>query len=95
MTVKRPPGRGLFYSRDSGGEHEMTPGEYVLWAAREARKYGVIFDGTPARIEQLIRSNESHLGDLFFDNRIAGNLLARRGLSSVWIYSPWPPPSVR
>ena len=25
-------GRGLFYTRDSGGEHETTPGEYVRWA---------------------------------------------------------------
>lgn len=29
--VKRPTcGRGLFYTRDSGGKHETTPGEYVL-----------------------------------------------------------------
>lgn len=34
--VARPPGRAVFYHRDSGGKHETTPAAYVAWAAREA-----------------------------------------------------------
>lgn len=37
--------RGVFYSRDSGGKHETTPGEYVLWASRAAKEHKVKFSG--------------------------------------------------
>lgn len=45
-------GRGLFYTRDSGGKHEMTPGRYVEWAASEAMRLGVEFSGNAATIRQ-------------------------------------------
>ena len=46
--MKRPKkGRGLFYTRDSGGKHEMTPSEYVAWGQQEAKKLGLNFDGAP------------------------------------------------
>jgi hypothetical protein len=51
----RPAGRGVFYTRDSGGEHETTPGEYVRWAQRDAAKHGVRFAGTPDQIDRMIR----------------------------------------
>ena len=49
--VLRPErGRGLFYTRDSGGKHEMTPGQYVLWARRQAELDGVAFAGHARRV---------------------------------------------
>ncbi len=76
-------GRGLFYTRDSGGRHEMTPGQYVEWAAREATKRGVSFAGTHDVIESLIRNGSSHHGDVFLDFDICGNLLSRPGLNGL------------
>ena len=36
---RRPEiGRGLFLTRDSGGEHENTPGPYVEWARNKAQQ---------------------------------------------------------
>ena len=32
MKQRSEQGRLLFYTRDSGGRHEMTPGQYVEWA---------------------------------------------------------------
>jgi hypothetical protein len=43
--VKRPEaGRGLFYTRDSGGRHETTPSQYVAWAERAAKERNVAFN---------------------------------------------------
>src|SRR3954468_20273131 len=81
---KRPAaGRAVFYSRDSGGRHETTPGEYVLWAQRVAAQHGVAFDGTPERIEAMIRSGLSRDGDLFLDYGVTGNQLSRAGLDAL------------
>jgi hypothetical protein len=42
--AKRPAdGRGLFYTRDSGGKHETTRGEYVRWARQAAERTGIAF----------------------------------------------------
>jgi len=82
--IKRPTsGSALFYTRDSGGKHETTPGEYVLWARRAAALHGVAFTGTPERIEAMIRSGRSQDGDLFIDYGIGGNLLSRAGLDAL------------
>jgi hypothetical protein len=82
---KRPTtGRGLFYTRDSGGEHETTPGEYVLWAQRTAARLGVSFAGTPERIEAMIREGRSQEGDLFQDYGVKGNQLQRPGLDALF-----------
>ena len=51
--------RGLFYTRDSGGEHENTPGEYVRWTSRAAA-HGVRFAGTAEQIERMIRTQVTH-----------------------------------
>lgn len=75
--------RGLFYTLDSGGKHEMTPGQYVLWARRQAEVDGVAFAGTPERLEGMIRTGESAVGDLFLDYDVAGNLLSRPGLNAL------------
>jgi len=81
---KRPPaGRAVFYTRDSLGKHETTPGEYVLWAGRAAAQHGVTFDGTPERIEAMIRSGRSQDGDLFLDYGVTGNQLSRAGLDAL------------
>ncbi len=82
---KRPAsGRGLFYTRDSGGRHENTPAEYVRWAQREANKYGVAFSGTPDQIADMIRDGEFEKGDLFLDFGVTGNKLSRRGLDAMF-----------
>ena len=82
--MKRPlNGRALFYTRDSGGKHEMTPAQYVNWAIGEANKRGCSFAGTPAQIEAMIRAGQSAEGDLFVDFDVKGNLLTRVGLEAL------------
>ncbi|MFH1266504.1 MAG: recombinase family protein [Planctomycetota bacterium] len=76
-------GRGLFYHRDSGGKAEMTPAQYVEWARREAKEE-VSFDGTPERIEAMIREGRFADGDLFLDYDVKGNLLSRPGLDALF-----------
>lgn len=76
-------GRGLFYSRDSGGKHETTPGEYVRWANGEAERLGVTFTGSPDDLESMIREGRSRQGDLYFDAGVTGNKLSRRGLDAM------------
>src|SRR5262245_9369823 len=81
---KRPrQGRALFYTRDSGGKHENTPGQYVAWAQAKAAELGLAFGGTPEAIEAMIREGRSRLGDLFLDFGVAGNLLSRDGLDAL------------
>lgn len=83
--MKRDPkGRALFYTRDSEGRYEMTPGEYVAWASKNAAQHGVSFDGTPEGIERMIAEKRSVQGDLFLDYGVAGNLLSRRGLDALF-----------
>ena len=60
-------GRGLFLTRDSGGMHETTPGQYVRWAQLEAARLGVSFNGTPEQIDDMIREGRFQEGDLFLD----------------------------
>ena len=82
--MKRPlNGHALFYTRDSGGKHEMTPGQYVNWAIGEAKKRGLSFNGAPAQIESMIRQGQSAEGDLFLDFDVKGNLLIRVGLEAL------------
>jgi hypothetical protein len=76
-------GHGLFYTRDSGGKHEMTPSQYVEWAASEAHKRGVKFTGTAAQIHAMIRGGKSADGDIFVDFDVKGNLLTRAGLDAL------------
>jgi Recombinase/Resolvase, N terminal domain len=83
MAQRCSTGRGLFYTRDSGGKHETTPGEYVRWAQREAAVRGVAFDCTPKQIESMIREGQSRNGDLFLDYGVAGHKLSRAGLDAL------------
>ena len=76
-------GRALFYSRDSGGKHDQTPSQYILWAKSKADGLGLLFGGTPEGIERQIESNDPHLGDVFFDNSVSGNLLSRPALNAL------------
>jgi DNA invertase Pin-like site-specific DNA recombinase len=83
MTKRKATGRALFYTRDSGGQHEMTPAEYVAWAGRKALEIGLSFDGTAERIGAMIRDGRPHLGDLFLDYNVTGNVLSRKGLNAL------------
>jgi hypothetical protein len=83
MTKRPQRGRALFYTRDSGGRHEMTPGQYVGWAQRKASELGLSFDGTPEAIEAMIHSGQSRRGDLFLDYGVSGNVLSRDGLDAL------------
>ena len=76
-------GRALFYTRDSGGRHENTPLEYVAWAQRKAEEIGLAFDGTPERIDAMIRQGVSAHGDLYLDYGVPGNVLSRDGLNAL------------
>jgi hypothetical protein len=67
MKARSQKGRGLFYTRDSGGKHEMTPGQYVAWAQRRTAELGARFDGTPEAIMEMIRTGRHRQGDLFLD----------------------------
>jgi Resolvase, N terminal domain len=83
-VAKRPiAGRCLFYTRDSGGEHENTPGEYVGWCQRCATQSKLTFSGTPAKILAMIRDGRYHDGDLFLDYGVKGNQLQRAGLDAL------------
>lgn len=75
--------RGVFYHRDSGGQAEMTPGRYVEWAQGEAKRYNVSFSGTPQLIEQMIKHERCHDGDICLDYIVSGNKLSREGLSAL------------
>ena len=83
MAKRKDAGRGLFYTRDSGGRHETTPGEYVLWARKTVAHHGLTFDGTPARIEAMIRDGRCREGDLFLDYGVTGNKLTRDGMDAL------------
>jgi hypothetical protein len=82
MTA-RPTDRGKFYTRDSGGEHETTPGEYVLWAQRKAGELGCRFAGTPDQIGRMIASGVASEGDIYLDYGVKGNTTSRRGLNAL------------
>jgi hypothetical protein len=74
---------GLFYTRDSGGKHETTPGEYVKWARRRATELNVTFNPTVSDIESMIRNEEAIRGDLYLDYDVAGDELSRVGLNAL------------
>lgn len=77
-------GRALFYTRDSGGKHEMTPSQYVTWACRESQKLGLSFRGTPDMIEAMIRNGEFAHGDIFLDFDVQGHEFERDGLDALF-----------
>src|SRR5262249_53486571 len=83
MRKRQQEGRALFYTRDSGGRHEMTPGEYVSWARRTSEQLKLRFDGTPEAILAMMRDRCAHRGDLFLDYGVAGNVLTREGLNGL------------
>lgn len=84
MLKRSENGRGVFYTRDSGGEHETTPSEYVRWAHRRAGGLSVTFNCNPEQIEVMIRNGKSHDGDLFLDYGVKGNQLQRSGLDALY-----------
>ena len=83
MTERPALGRGLFSTRDSGGEHENIPGECVRWVQQEPMRLGVLFTWSPEIIEATIRGRRSQDGDLFLDYGVKGNQLQRTGLDAL------------
>lgn len=83
MSKRQQAGRALFYSRGSGGRHEMSLPEYVEWARRQAQALGLRFDGTAEAITAMVSDRCAHRGDLFLDYGVAGNVLEREGLSAL------------
>ena len=80
---RKQSGSGLFYTRDSGGKHETTPGEYVKWASRRASELGLTFRPTVSDIESMIRNGEAVRGDLYLDYEVPGDELSRTGLDAL------------
>ena len=70
----------MLYSRDSGGKHETTPGQYVEWAQRVSKSMGLKFAGTSKDIKRMVRDRMPVSGDLFFDYCVSGDLLSRPAL---------------
>jgi hypothetical protein len=83
MIKRKQIGRSLFYTRDSGGRHEMTPAEYVNWARCTASQLGLSFDGTPETIENMIRTSCVQQGSIFLDYGVSGNVFSRKGLDAL------------
>jgi len=76
-------GRGLFYNRDSGGKHEMSPGQYLIQAQTKAKELGVRLSGSVTQFQDMIKDGRSSNGDIFFDYCVRGNVLTRPGLSAL------------
>jgi DNA invertase Pin-like site-specific DNA recombinase len=76
-------GRGLFYHRDSGGEHLQSLMEYVGWTTQAALKHDVKFDGTAERICEMAHSGQPVNGDLFLDYCVTGNTFSRAALDKL------------
>jgi hypothetical protein len=99
--MKRPDqGSAPFYTRDSGGRHEMTPAAYVTWARTDAIDRGLRFSGTPEQITRMIQEGRFAEGDIFVDFDVKGNVLTRNGLDALiekvaadkqisHVYIPW------
>ncbi|QGJ68665.1 Hypothetical protein PBC10988_3260 [Planctomycetales bacterium 10988] len=83
MKTRSEKGSALFYTRDSGGKHEMTPGEYVNWARKTSQKLAVKFQGTPETIDKMIRSGKAVEDDLYLDFGVKGNTFVREGLDAL------------
>ena len=82
---KRPAkGRAVFYTRDSGGKHECTPGQYISWAARDAAQRGLQFSGTPTQIDTMIREGRFADRDVFSDFDVQGHIIDRKGLNALF-----------
>ena len=76
-------GRGLFYTRDSGGRHETTPAQYLGWAQTVATRQGIRLSGTAADIEEMFKTRAPQRGDLFFDVDVSGNKFDRPALTAL------------
>lgn len=79
----RKAGRAVFYTRDSGGRHVTTPGEYVEWARKRCEDLNVVFNPSPTDIREMIDSGESVRGDLYLDFEVPGHELSRIGLDEL------------
>ncbi len=75
-------GRAVLLCRDSGGQHEMTPGKYVEWAQRVSKSMGLKFSGTAKEIKRMMRDRVPVSGDLFLDYCEKGNHMSRPALDA-------------
>ena len=74
MKRKKMGGIGLFYHRDSEGQSELVPPQYVRWARTEAARLGVTLRGKPDDISRMVKFRMSELNDLYLDYGISGNV---------------------
>jgi len=81
--AKSSNGRGVFYHRDSGGKHEMTPRQYIEWAKAKADEHGIEFRGSQEQFERMIKNGISAEGDIYLDYEVPGSELSRDGLDSL------------
>ena len=76
-------GLGLLLHRDSGGDHQNTPGQYVKWAALKAKEIGVKFGGKPGDIKKLMQTGKVHDKWIYFDYKVAGDTVSRPALDAL------------
>jgi len=72
-----------YYYRDSAGVHEQAPLAYFKWASENAKRRGLILEGTTADVERLIRQQGGHVHDVFIDCGVKGNQLSRPALDAL------------
>jgi hypothetical protein len=83
ITLRPKAGTMLFYSRDSGGKHEMTPARYVEEALKIAAVKGLRFNGTTNLIDEMIRTGRFEASDIYLDYDVSGDQLSRPGLNAM------------
>jgi hypothetical protein len=82
--MKRPvTGTGLFYSRDSGGQHETGLRGFVDWARKEALKLGVAFAPPQDVIDVILGKKLTSYSGVFLDYGVSGNILNRPALTEL------------
>lgn len=79
----RPTGRGVFYTRDSGGKHETTPAQYIQWASNWAREHGVELNAETTVIGEMVKAKEFVRDDVYLDYEVSGNLMSRPALDAL------------
>lgn len=75
---------GLFYHRDSGGEHQQTPPQYVKWGIKTAKELGVEFKAKPDDIKKLMTSGKPFDSNIFFDYKVEGDAISRPALNALF-----------
>lgn len=81
--MTRPAGTAVCYLRDSQGESDQSPVQYIPWARQQCETLKLAFRGDEATAAQMARSRTPEAGDLYMDYGVSGNLLSRPGLDAL------------